>query len=109
MGCGICITTLNIRLGRAGSLETALHVLRQGNIGIRVLQETKLTGGIHMQRSSGYTVRTTEAESQHRGGIAIFWKDREELGVEGVRNFGPNWVSFIIQLGQKFLYGAWKY
>ena len=38
-GCGIHITTLDIRLGRAGVLETALHTLHQGNIGIRVLQE----------------------------------------------------------------------
>ena len=46
-GCGICIATLNIRLGRAGGLETALRALRQDNIGIKVLQETKLTRGIH--------------------------------------------------------------
>ena len=46
--CGIRISTLNIWSGRAGGLETALRTLRQGNIGIGVLKETKLTGGIHM-------------------------------------------------------------
>ena len=69
----------------------------------------KLTGGIHMQRSLGYMVWETEAESRHRGGIVTVWRDTEVWGVEGVRNFGPNWVSFIITLGQKFWYGAWKY
>ena len=37
--------------------------LLQGNIRIGVLQETKLTGGIHMQWILGYTVWDTEAES----------------------------------------------
>ena len=47
-GGGIHIATLNIRSGRSGGLETALRALRQGNIRIRVLQETKLTRGIHI-------------------------------------------------------------
>ena len=61
----IRIATLKIGAGRAGGLETALRALRQGNIGIRVLQETKLAGGIHTRRISGYTVWATEAESRH--------------------------------------------
>ena len=60
--CGIRIATLNIRFGRAGGLETAIRTLLQGNIGIRVLQDTKLTGGIHTQRSLGYTVWETKTE-----------------------------------------------
>ena len=67
----IRIATLNIRSGQAEGMETALHALRQGNIGIGVLQETKITRGIHMQQSLGYTVWVTEEESQHRGDIAI--------------------------------------
>ena len=47
-GCGIRIVTLNIQSGWAGGLETALRVLRKGNIGIGVLQGTKLTEGIYM-------------------------------------------------------------
>ena len=43
----ISITSFSIRLGRTGGLETVLCALKQGNIGIRVLQETKLTRGIH--------------------------------------------------------------
>ena len=50
--CVIRIATLNIRLGQAGVLEMALRALRQGNIGIRILQEKKISGGIHTQQSS---------------------------------------------------------
>ena len=46
-GCIIRIATLNIWSGRAGGLETDLFSLRKGNIGIGVLQETKLARGIH--------------------------------------------------------------
>ena len=88
-GCGIRIATLNIWSGRAGGLETALCALRQVNIGIGVLQETKLAGGIHIQQSLGYKVWDTEAYSRHQGWIAIVWRDAEGWGFEGVRNFGP--------------------
>ena len=42
-------------------------------------------------------------------GIAIVWRDAEGWGVEGVRNFGPNVVSFIIKLGRKRWYGVRAY
>ena len=41
--------TLNIRLGRAGGIETELWALRQGDVYVGVLQETKLTNGINMR------------------------------------------------------------
>ena len=94
----------HIRLGRAGGLETALRALRKGNIGIEVLQETKLTEGIHTRRILGYTVCATEADSRHQGGIAIFWREAEGWGVDRVRSFGPNVASFIIKLGRKCWY-----
>ena len=108
-GQGIFIATLNIRSGRVGVLETALRALRQGNIKIRVLQEMKLTRGIHMRRSSGYTVWETEVESRHQGGIVIVWREADVWGVEGVRSFGPNVVSFIATSGQKRWYVVGAY
>ena len=92
----IRIATLNIRSGRVGVLETALRALRQGNIGMGVLQETELTGRIHMRLSSGYNVWATEAESQHRGGVAIVWRAEEAWGVDEEQSFGPNLVSFTV-------------
>ena len=47
---GIRLATLNIRSGRAGGLEAALRVLRQGKIDVGVLQETKITDNIHERK-----------------------------------------------------------
>ena len=87
----------------------ALRALRQGNTGIRVLQETKLNGGVHTQQNPGYTVWATEEESRHQGGVSVVWRDAEGWGFEGVWNFGPNVVSFIITLGRKRWYGVRSY
>ena len=59
-------------------MESALQALKQGNVGIGVLKETKLTLGIHTHYSSGYKVWDMEANIRHRGGISIVW--REEAG-----------------------------
>ena len=61
-----------------GGLEAALRALQQRNVGIGVLQETNLTGGIHTRYIAGHKLWATEADSRHRGGIAIVW--REEAG-----------------------------
>ena len=58
-------------------LESELESLHQGNIGIGVLQETKLTEGIHTHYSAGYKVLAIEADSRHIGGIAIAWQEEE--------------------------------
>ena len=62
-----------------------------------------------MRRRSGYTIWATEAERQHIGGIAIVCRDAEGWVVEGVRNFGPNVVSFIITSVRKCWYGVREY
>ena len=49
-------------------------------------------------------LQATETEIQRQGGITIVCRDAEEWGVEGVRIFGPNEVSFIITLRQKRWY-----
>ena len=52
-GHTIKIESTNIRLGRVRGLEAAIRSLQQGNAGICVLQETKLTKGIHVSYSAG--------------------------------------------------------
>ena len=44
-----------------------------------------------------------------RGGVAIVWREAKGWGVEGVRSFGPNVVSFIITLGRKLWYVVGAY
>ena len=65
---GIRLATLNIRSGREGGLEAALRVMKQGNVDVGVLQETKLTDGIHVQKGEGYAVWETISREQASGG-----------------------------------------
>ena len=52
----IRLVTINIRLGRVGVLEADLRLLQQGNVGVVVLQETKLMDVIHVRQGDGYSV-----------------------------------------------------
>ena len=55
-------------------LEAALRALQQGNVNIGVLQEKKLTQGIHTQHGAGYDVWETEEKSQSWGDIAVAFR-----------------------------------
>ena len=46
-------------------LEADLQSLKQCNVDVGVLQETKLKYGIHVRQGAGYTVLATEAERSH--------------------------------------------
>ena len=63
----IWIASLNIRSGGWGGLEAALRALHQGKLDVGVLQETKLTQGVHMHYGAGYYIWATHAESIHWG------------------------------------------
>ena len=62
----------NIQSGCNGDLEAALRVMDQLGVGIGFLMETKLTGGIYTQHSSGYDVLALNVTSLSSGGIALF-------------------------------------
>ena len=97
---GIRIASLNIRPGRAGGLEAALRALQQRNVDVGVLQETKIPKGIHMRYGSGYTVCATQSEIRHQGGVAVAWREKAGWQVEGIANYGPNVVSFLLMTGR---------
>ena len=90
-------------------MDTTMHALHKGNVGIVVLLETKLTRGIHTRFSSGYKVWETEAKSRHWGGISIVWMKEWVWEVEGLHLFGPNLVSFTVTSVQKCWYVAGSY
>ena len=48
-------------------MESALQALHQGNVGIGVLQETKLTKGIHTRYSIDNKIYETEVDSNKLG------------------------------------------
>ena len=106
---GIRLATLNIRLGRAGGLEAALRDLRQGNVDVGVLQETKLTDSIHVCQVEGYFLWVTKAENRHWGVVAVVWREDARWQVEGIFNFGPNVESFLLTLGSQRWYVVGAY
>ena len=65
--------TYNIRNGQKGGLQMALWGMSQANMDLGILQKTKLMDGIYTRGSSGYSVIATDAPSQHRGGVTLFY------------------------------------
>ena len=108
-GQGIRMASLNIRTGRAGILDTALWELQKGDVYLVFLQKTNLAQDIHTQNGVGYDVWETEAESQHRGGVAVLWRAAKGWQVEITASFGPNVVSFLLMLGSRRFYVVGAY
>ena len=96
--------TYNIRNRRNGGLEVALRGMSQANMDLGILQETKLTDGIYTRGSAGYSLVATDAPSQHRGGVAIFYRSEPHFTVEAVEKFGPNVIGFQLVTGARRWY-----
>ena len=58
-----------------------------------IFQETKCTEGLYTRESAGYIFVATDAPSQHRGGVAVFYRPPPLFAVEAVRQFGPDVVG----------------
>ena len=85
--------TYNIRNGRNGGLEAALQGMSQANMDLVILQETKLTDGIHTRGLAGYSVVATDAPSRHRGGVKFFYRLHREVWFRAVENCDAAAVS----------------
>ena len=66
-----------------------------------VLQETKLTDGIHANQGEGYYVWEIEDEIRHWVRISVVWRRDTVWQVEGIINFGPNMASFLLMSGSR--------
>ena len=66
-----------------------------------IFQETKCTDGIYTSESAGYRVVATDAPSQHRGGVALFYRPSPLFVVEIVREYRPNVMSFKGATGER--------
>ena len=53
--------TYNIWNRRNGGLESALRGMYQANMDLGILQETKVTDGVYIHGSNGYTFVATDA------------------------------------------------
>ena len=78
--------------------------MSQANMDLGILQETKLTDGIYTRGSAGYSVIATDAPSQHRGGVAIFYRSKPHFVVEAVEKFRPNVIGFQLATGARRWY-----
>jgi hypothetical protein len=78
-------------------------------IDLGILLETKLTGGIYTQNSSGYSVIASDAPNVHQGGIALFWQANKMYEVKDWRICGPNVPSFVMVTGSQRFYAVGCY
>ena len=68
--------------------------MSQANMDLGIFQEKKCTDGVYTRESAGYRVVATDAPSQHRGGVALFYRPSALFEVEAVQEYGPNDLSF---------------
>lgn len=94
------VGTWNIRDGRGGGLEAACRALEAANIDVCVLQETKISNGIHTRYSSGYYVACSVAPNPHQGGVALCYRDHAGYELEEHKFYGPNVLSFRLIVGK---------
>ncbi len=100
----INICTFNIISGGNARLESAMRMMNQMNVDLGILTETKLVDGYHTRRTSGYDIITTEAKSQHIGGVALFYRINKNWHIEGTKAYGPNVIGAELVSGKK----RWK-
>lgn len=95
------ICTYNIQHGGNARLEAAMRAIRQMNMDLGILTETKLVEGLHTTNCEGYEIISTKAKSQHQGGVALFCQTSKEWHLEGTQTFGPNVIKTILVSGRK--------
>ena len=93
----------NISNERNRGLDSA-QGMSQANMDLGIFQKAKCTEGIYTRESARYRVITTDAPSQHRGGVALFYRPSPLFAVEAVRQFGPNVMSFQLATGVRQWY-----
>ena len=76
----------------------------QANMDLGIFQKKKCTDGIYTRESVGYRVVVTDTPSEHRGGVALFYRPSPLFAVEAVREYGPNVMSFKLAMGARRWY-----
>ena len=104
----LTIGTLNIRDGRNSRLAIAMRCMRQMNVGLGVLTETKISHDMYPHYSEGYTIVCTKSKKR-QGGVALFFEQSKDWSVEGTKAFGPNVIRTTLVSGNKrwYIIGAY--
>ena len=102
------IATLNIIDGRKNRLNAALRCMRQMNIDLGILTETKFNTDRYTKAAEGYKVVGTKAEDG-KGGVALIYRDSKGWGLESTQTFGPNVIRTTLVSGGKrwYIIGAY--
>ena len=61
---------------------------------IAVVQETKISRGMHTKLSSGYTIMATDVKESRFGGVALMYKKSKLYELEEAKARGPNITTF---------------
>ncbi len=89
------LATWNIRCGQNTGLAAAAKGLAQMGVGCALLTEVKLTHDKYPWYMLGYNVIALKATSHNQGGVALLWKEGDDLpGVEAARIVTPNLLTF---------------
>ena len=102
------LATLNITDGRRNRLNAALRCMRQMNVDVAVLTETKFQNNKFTKNAEGFKVFGTVTEGK-QGGVALIYRTAEDWVLESTQAFGPNVVRATIVSGQRrwYLIGAY--
>ena len=102
------LATLNIIDGRRNRLNAALRCMKQMNVDIGLLTETKLSNDRYTKSAEGYRVEGTKADIG-KGGIALVYRDSKAWGLESTRTYGPNVIKTTLVSGQRrwYIIGAY--
>ena len=74
------LATLNIIDGRRNRLNAALRCMKQMNVDIGLLTETKLSNDRYTKSAEGYRVEGTKADVG-KGGVALVYRDSKAWGL----------------------------
>jgi Exonuclease III len=99
----LTIATLNIINAGRSRLNAALRCMREMNVDLGILTETKLYHTKYSKACEGYVVKATVSERM-KGGVALFYRrDSKDWSLESTKHFDPNVIraTLVVVSGQK--------
>ena len=96
------MATYNILDGRGEGLYSAARALKNANVDIAVVQETKILDPAFATKEwAGYEIKSTASGSTSCGGVALLARKSEWVTVENAKPIGTNVLSFELILNEE--------
>ena len=89
----------NILNGNNVRLYSAQHGMEQANMDLGFFQYTKVTVGVYMRVSIGYTMISENVVIRRQGGVGLSYRKLPLLKVDAFQHFSPNVISLYLVLG----------